>query len=110
MKASTKAIRVLGTLAIPEGPKAGQLIKLTPFQKQFVRGALADGMNVAVLSIGRENAKAALSAGIASVEPNRQTLFATYGLTSDYITVLCEPTRRMKAWRLIDPKDEGFSE
>jgi hypothetical protein len=27
MKASTKAIRFLETLAIPKGPKAGQLIK-----------------------------------------------------------------------------------
>ena len=42
MKASTKAIRFLETLAIPEGPKAGELIKLAPLQKQFVKGALAD--------------------------------------------------------------------
>ncbi|QDY70310.1 terminase [Qingshengfaniella alkalisoli] len=50
---------------MPEGPKAGQPVKLAPFQKQFVKGALADGINVAVLSIGRGNAKTALSAGIA---------------------------------------------
>jgi phage terminase large subunit-like protein len=62
MKASTKTIRFLETLAIPEGPKAGELIKLAPFQKQFVKGALADDVNVAVLSIGRGNAKSALSA------------------------------------------------
>jgi hypothetical protein len=37
MKASIKAIRFLETLAIPEGPKAGQLIKLAPFQKKFVK-------------------------------------------------------------------------
>src|SRR6056297_1125353 len=65
MKASTKAIRFLESLKIPEGPKAGQPVKLAPFQKKFVRGALADGINVAVLSIGRGNAKTALSAGIA---------------------------------------------
>ncbi|MFC6687638.1 hypothetical protein [Jhaorihella thermophila] len=64
-KASTKAIRFLETLRIPEGPKAGQPVKLAPFQKQFVRGALADGISVAVLSIGRGNAKTALSSGIA---------------------------------------------
>jgi hypothetical protein len=39
MKAPTKAIRFLETLAIPEGPKAGQLIKRAPFQKKFVKGA-----------------------------------------------------------------------
>ncbi len=65
MKASTLAIRFLETLRIPEGPRAGEQIKLAPFQKQFVKGALADGFNVAVLSIGRGNAKTALSAGIA---------------------------------------------
>lgn len=65
MNAASKAIRFLETLAIPEGPKAGQLVELAPFQKRFVKGALADGVNVAVLSIGRGNAKTALSAGIA---------------------------------------------
>ena len=65
MKTSTKAIRFLETLCIPEGPKAGEQIKLAPFQKKFVRGALSEGINVAVLSIGRGNAKTALSAGIA---------------------------------------------
>ena len=84
MKASTKAIRFLETLKIPEGPKAGQLIKLAPFQKKFVKGALADGVNVAVLSIGRGNAKTALAAGIAlgatigiwDEHPRRETLVA----------------------------------
>lgn len=64
MKASTKAIRFLESLKIPEGQRAGHPVKLAPFQKQFVKGALADDVNVAVLSIGRGNAKTALSAGI----------------------------------------------
>ena len=65
MSQAAKAIRFLETLTIPEGPKAGQPVKLAAFQKQFVKGALADGVNVAVLSIGRGNAKTALAAGIA---------------------------------------------
>ncbi|WP_319826072.1 terminase TerL endonuclease subunit [Thalassovita sp.] len=65
MMASTKAIRFLESLKIPEGPNSGKPIKLAPFQKQFVKGALADGVSVACLSIGRGNAKTALSAGIA---------------------------------------------
>ena len=84
MKASTKAIRFLESLSIPEGPKAGEPVKLAPFQKEFVRGALADGVNVAVLSIGRGNAKTALSAGIAlgscmgvwDRQPRRETIIA----------------------------------
>ena len=64
MKASTKAIRFLQTLAIPEGPLAGQRLKLAPFQKQFVTGALAPSTDLAILSVGRGNAKSAVSAGL----------------------------------------------
>ncbi len=59
------AIDFLQTLKIPEGKLAGQPLVLAEFQKQFVRGALADGVMVAVLSIGRGNAKTALAAGLA---------------------------------------------
>ncbi len=65
MKVATKAIRFLQSLHIPQGPSAGQPLKLAPFQRQFVKGSLADGINVAALSIGRGNAKTALSSGIA---------------------------------------------
>jgi phage terminase large subunit-like protein len=65
MMASTKAIRFLERLEIPEGPLAGRPLKLASFQKQFVKGALASGVSVAALSIGRGNAKTALSAGLA---------------------------------------------
>ena len=52
---ATKAIRFPKMLTIPEGPEAGQPVKLAPFQKQFVKVALADGVNGAVVSIGRGN-------------------------------------------------------
>ena len=65
MNPATKAIEFLESLSIPEGPKAGEKVKLAPFQKQFVKGALDPKVNVAILSIGRGNAKTALSAGIA---------------------------------------------
>ena len=58
------AIAFLETLRVPEGPKAGERLKLAPFQRQFVTGALASDVSVAALSIGRGNAKTALSAGI----------------------------------------------
>jgi phage terminase large subunit-like protein len=76
-----KAIRFLQSLKIPEGPLAGKPIKLAPFQKQFVTGALAPGISVAALSLGRGNAKSALSAGlglgellgeIGDTQPNRE--------------------------------------
>lgn len=84
MKASTKAIRFLESLKIPEGPKAGEPVKLAPFQKKFVKGALAENVSIACLSIGRGNAKTALSAGIAlgavmgkwDDQPRREILIA----------------------------------
>ena len=84
MKTSTIAINFLETLLIPEGPRAGEPVKLAPFQKKFVRGALADKINVAILSIGRGNGKSALSAGIAlgsllgawDDQPRREVLIA----------------------------------
>lgn len=60
-----RAMRFLHSLRIPEGPRAGQPVTLAPFQRRFVEGAMAEGTAAAVLSIGRGNAKTALSAGIA---------------------------------------------
>lgn len=79
-----KAVRFLQSLRIPEGPRAGEPLKLAPFQRDFVRGALAPETSVAVLSIGRGNAKSALSAGIAlgsllgewDRQPRREVLIA----------------------------------
>ncbi|ARE38331.1 Terminase large subunit [Rhodovulum sp. P5] len=71
-------------LAIPEGPNAGRQLELAPFQRDFVNGALADGITTAILSIGRGNAKTALSAGLAlgalvgvlDPQPRREILIA----------------------------------
>lgn len=65
MSDAKAAIEFLETLRVPEGPRAGQAVKLAPFQKKFVRGALRRSTAVAVLSIGRGNGKSALSAGLA---------------------------------------------
>jgi phage terminase large subunit-like protein len=59
------AIRFLQKLRVPEGPLAGSPLRLAPFQRHFIDGALADDISVAALSIGRGNAKTALSAGVA---------------------------------------------
>lgn len=84
MNDAKKAIAFLQTLNIPEGPKAGKRLKLAPFQKSFVQGALRKDTAVAVLSIGRGNAKSALSAGVAlgallgkwDRQPRREILIA----------------------------------
>lgn len=59
-----KCAKFLESLRIPEGPRAGEQLRLAPFQNSFVKGALAPETNVAVLSVGRGNAKTALASGI----------------------------------------------
>jgi phage terminase large subunit-like protein len=84
MNDATKAIRFLDRLQIPEGPKAGQPLKLAGFQKRFVRGALKASTAVGVLSVGRGNAKSALSGGLAlgallgewDAQPRREIIVA----------------------------------
>ena len=81
---AAKATRFLQGLKVPEGPAAGKPVKLAPFQRQFVEGALAKDTNTAVLSIGRGNAKTALSSGLAlgallgewDKQPRREILIA----------------------------------
>ncbi len=63
-----RAIQFLTLLSIPEGKRAGKPLKLAEFQRKFVKGTFAKGVMVGVLSIGRGNAKTALSAGLAMAE------------------------------------------
>ena len=87
MKSSNQALaalRFLPTLIIPEGRLAGKKLKRANFQKKFVKGALADGVNVGLLSVGRGNAKTALSSGLAlghlmgefDCQPKREIIIA----------------------------------
>lgn len=81
-----RAIAFLGLLSIPEGKKAGKPLKLADFQRKFVKGTFAKNVMVGVLSIGRGNAKTALSAGLSLAElvgalqdrpqPKREVIFA----------------------------------
>ncbi len=62
---SAAAIKFLETLKIPEGPLAGKPLRLAGFQKRFIEGALADGVSIAALSVGRGAGKTMLGAGLA---------------------------------------------
>jgi hypothetical protein len=62
---ATKATKFLERLEVPEGPLCGRRLKLAPFQRKFIKGALAKDTSIAALSIGRGNVKTALSSGLA---------------------------------------------
>ena len=55
----------LASLTITQGRRAGELLTVLPWQSRFVRGAFAEGVQSAALSIARGNGKSTLVAGIA---------------------------------------------
>jgi len=65
MTAAAEATKFITSLTVPTGPKAGRKVKLAPFQKSFIRGALAKKTTVAVLCVARGAGKSTLSAGLA---------------------------------------------
>lgn len=78
------AVLFLHSLRIPEGKRAGERLKLAPFQEAFVRGAMDPAVQYGMLSVGRGGGKSALSAALAlgellgvwNDEPNREILIA----------------------------------
>ena len=56
----------LSGLTVSQGRLAGQAFAVLPWQRRFVRGAFAPGIQAAALSIGRGNGKTTLLAGIAA--------------------------------------------
>lgn len=59
------AIDAIQRLVIPQGRLAGETLRLAGFQRRFIEGALADGVSVGALSVGRGNGKTMLAAGLA---------------------------------------------
>ena len=55
----------LSGLTVSQGRLAGQAFKVLPWQARFVRGAFAQGVQSAALTVGRGNGKTTLLAGIA---------------------------------------------
>lgn len=58
-------MRYLETLTISQGRRAGEPLELMPWQRRFIRGALAPGVTRAALSLGRGNGKSSLVAALA---------------------------------------------
>ncbi len=65
MTTADAAIRFVESLRLPEGPRAGERVKLGRFQRQFIEGAYGDGVSLAALSVARGNAKSMLGSALA---------------------------------------------
>jgi phage terminase large subunit-like protein len=84
MSLSGDAIEAIERLVIPQGPLAGEQVRLAGFQRRFVEGLLADGVGVGCLSVGRGNGKTGLAASLAvahllgawAAQPQREVTIA----------------------------------
>ena len=56
----------LETLTVSQGAEAGANLKLLPWERRFIAGAFADGVDTSALSVARGNGKSALVAGLAA--------------------------------------------
>lgn len=65
MSTAARVIDGLGRLVITQGAGAGAPMRLLPWQRRFLRGALAPGRHRAALSVARGNGKTTLAAAIA---------------------------------------------
>lgn len=65
MRPATAAVRFLEGLEVPTGVRAGRRLKLAPYQKAYITGALKADTNVACLAVARGGGKSALSSGLA---------------------------------------------
>ena len=68
MSEARKLIKYLESLTISQGPRAGEGMKVLPWQKRFIKGFLNN--QVSALSVGRGNGKTTLLAGIAAAALN----------------------------------------
>ena len=64
MTLAGRVIAYLESLTITQGQGAGEKWVLLPFQKRFVKGALAPGVEESTLSVSRGNGKTTLVAGL----------------------------------------------
>ena len=65
-----RLIDYLEGLQVTQGRLSGQPFNVLPWQRRFVRGAFADGIQSAALSVGRGNGKTALLSGIGAATLN----------------------------------------
>ena len=63
---AAETVRYLAGLVVTQGRRAGDRLKVLGWQRRFIAGAFAEGVQSAALSVGRGNGKTALLSGIAA--------------------------------------------
>ena len=103
-------IRYLGGLTATQGDGAGDPFRVLHWQRRFIRGAFAQGVETAALSIGRGNGKTALVAAIAAAtvngpisQPRAESLlvassFSQARIAFDHVLAFLQPAIQAAPW------------
>lgn len=99
---------------MPQGPLAGEPVRLAGFQLDFIEGFLAEGVTVGALSVARGNGKSAVAAGLAvthllgdwGAQPQREVVVSArtrdqaaiaFGFARSYVEALGIPATIRKS-------------
>ena len=109
-------VRWIGELTVTQGDGAGDAFPVLPWQRRFLRGAFAPGIETAALSLARGNGKTSLVAAIGAavlagplVTPRAETVivassFAQARIAFDHVLAFLRPHMATSphAWQVQD--------
>ena len=111
----------LAGLTVTEGRRAGESFAVLPWQRRFLAGAFAPGVQWAGLSVARGNGKTALLSGVAAaaldgplVVPRAETIIvaASFGqarIAFDHtLAYLADKVKDRKRWRTWDTAQQAM--
>ena len=126
MTLSKEVIEYISTLEISQGPLAGQLFTVQPWEKTFIQGCFKPDTDTAALSIARGNGKTTLMAGVACATladgplaiPRGETILAASSfMQAKILFEHCEAFLTAKRgklskreWRILDSPQQALIE
>ena len=108
-------------LRVTQGPLAGQPFEVLPWERKFLRGAFAPGVQTSALSVSRANGKTAFLAGVACatlngplVVPRGETIlvassFEQARISFEHVLAFMHPVvaADRKRWRIWDTAQQA---
>ena len=120
---AAETVRYLGGLTVTQGRRSGDPLKVLGWQRRFIAGAFAPGVQSAALSVGRGNGKTALLSGIAAATldgplavPRGETIivassFSQARIAFDHVRAfMAEQLRDRRRWRVMDTAQQASIE
>ena len=120
---AAETVRYLGKLTVTQGRRAGDRLRVLPWQRRFIVGAFAPGIQSAALSVGRGNGKTAMLSGIAAATldgplavPRGETVivassFSQARIAFDHVRAfMVDQLRDRHRWRVQDTAQQASIE